>query len=127
MNLPPRSTEIFRDLARCKAAGTCPRLTCRPKKLPADLQPEEARACSRFLAEELEMIRPTVVACMGESAFWIAMEHTLPNLSFSPLPVLLTHYSLPSSARRLFGRWEVEFERVNRGLRARRVATPAWA
>jgi uracil-DNA glycosylase len=64
---------------------------------PAHLTTKEAQCCSRFLRQELEAIRPIVVACMGDSAFRIFMEHTLPCLSFTPVPILLTHYSARGS------------------------------
>lgn len=95
---------------------------------PANLTEAEGQACSSFLVRELEMIRPAVIACLGGSALRIALDYALPNLAFTPLPVLLTHYSFRGGKERLFSRWEGEFAKVLSALRARGIPTdsPIW-
>lgn len=86
---------------------------------PANLTDEEANRCAGFLADELRLLQPSVVACLGNSALQIALEHVLPALTFTPLPVLITHYSFRGSASELEQRWRKDFARLRRALTAR--------
>lgn len=42
---------------------------------PAKLTPKEAADCSVHLAAELHVVRPVVIACLGENALRIVLEH----------------------------------------------------
>lgn len=87
--------------------------------------PEEAASCSGFLVNELELVRPAVVACLGKSALKLFLRFTLPKLSFTPCPVLLTRYSSRNSKEGLFQQWDPEFEILKTALSSRGISTHA--
>ncbi len=86
---------------------------------PAELTDEEAENCSAHLIAELTAVRPIVVACLGDSAFRIAVLRVLPRLAFAPLPVLLSHYSYRGKLETLRQRWDREFGVTKTALEAR--------
>lgn len=102
---------LMTDAVKCGAPST-----------PAQINGKEAAACSKFLRQELEILRPTVVACLGGEAMRLFIEHTLPYLSFSPVPIRLHHYSYRGTLKELNARWQTQVNRIRAALKARGVS-----
>jgi len=91
-------------------------------KASVPLSARAAKSCSGFLIKEVELVRPAVIACLGRRAFDIFLAYTLPYLSYTPLPVYLTHYSArfdPANA------WAEEMTVIKTALEKRGLAPDA--
>jgi len=95
---------------------------------PSNLTKEESENCAVHLVAELTAIQPVVVACMGGRAFDIAVKYSLPKLAFTPLPVLLNHYSHRGSSDVLDERWAEQFGIIRLALGSRGISPdePLW-
>lgn len=74
---------------------------------------EELWACTKFLIQELELLRPRVVVGVGGNAFHTLSARVLPGLSFVPIPFCITHYAGRGEVEKA---WESEFGQLKRLL-----------
>lgn len=77
---------------------------------------EEIDKCIHFLRDELELIQPAIVVCIGKNA-----EHTVKKmkkeLQLQNDPFCITHHAFRGSRSELFRRWDDEFNELGEELK----------
>jgi hypothetical protein len=82
----------------------------------------EFRACTPFLMQELELLRPMVVVAVGGNALSAVRRWVLPQLAKPPIPFQITHYSARGDVQKA---WTEEFAELER-LLSRLKPWSAW-
>jgi len=72
---------------------------------------DEINNCIHFLAEELKLIRPAVVVCIGRNA-WLTVRAKAAELQLQGQPFYITHHSFRGGESELLKRWDEEFKRL---------------
>jgi len=103
---------------------------CSPTRKPDEA---EVRACSKFLARELELLQPAIIAIVGKTKtaeiYWRAVGAASPQLESRPSVHVITHYSYarrPGGRGRMMEVWRPELERIISELRTRGLSEPQW-
>ncbi len=89
---------------------------------------DEIENCSIFILRELQTVRPTVIACVGQEAHKIYDGHVAPKLGFEAAAVRVTSYALRRGEDELFRCWRSsdEFPAVAAALASRGELAPDY-
>jgi len=101
------------DLANCYITNT---VKCGPRRRGRHTD-DEIDACRKFLARELNLLRPLVAVGVGGNAYRTLRAHVLPILKYRPVLFQITHYSARGGDAWLWSKWKSEFGELERLLR----------
>jgi hypothetical protein len=93
---------------------------------------DEVRECVRFLARELTILRPAVIAIVGKSdtmKMWRQARVDLSALEPVPSVIPISHFSYvrkPDGAAYLAKNWPAEFKAIIDELQVRGLQEPVW-